>query len=154
VSDFLIHVLDVTNPNVAQHHATTLEVLGELGAAEKPTITVFNKIDAADAKTLSRMRALHPTALFISAHTGSGLDLLLRRCEELAIDHNESVELLIPHSRYDVIARLHQSGQVRTQESRDDAVFIAGRFPAKLKALFTPFLAPAKPAARRKAKRP
>ncbi|MEI6106955.1 MAG: GTPase HflX [Opitutae bacterium] len=154
VSDFLIHVLDVTNPNVDQHHATTLSVLGELGAAEKPTITVFNKVDAADAKTVARLRTLHPTALFISAHTGAGLDLLLRRCEELAVDHNEAVELLIPHNRYDVIARLHESGQVRTQESRDDAVFIAGRFPVKLKALFTPFLAPAKPATRRKAKRP
>src|SRR5512135_2252471 len=32
VSDFLIHVIDVTNPNFEQHHATTLAVLGELGA--------------------------------------------------------------------------------------------------------------------------
>ena len=33
VADFLVHVLDVTNPNVAQHYATTLEALGELGAS-------------------------------------------------------------------------------------------------------------------------
>ena len=143
VSDFLIHVLDVTNPNVAQHHATTLEVLGELGAAAKPTITAFNKIDAADAKTLTRLRAQHPEALFISAHTGAGLDALLRRCEELAIDNLDAVELLIPHSRYDVVAKLHAAGHVKVQESLDEGVRLCGRFPRKSAALYTPFLRPA-----------
>jgi len=148
VSDFLIHVLDVTNPNVEQHHATTLAVLGELGAAGKPTITVFNKVDAADAKTLARMRAQHPEALFISAHTGAGLDALLRRCEELAIDNLESVDLLIPHSRYDVVAKLHAAGHVKSQESVDEGVRLSGRFPRKSAAVYTPFIhtPPPKPA--------
>ncbi len=148
VSDFLIHVLDVTNPNFEQHHATTLAVLGELGAANKPTITVFNKIDAAEATTLARVRTLHPEALFISAHTGAGLDVLLRRCEELAVDNLEPVELLIPHSRYDVISKLHAAGHVRKQESLDEGVRLSGRFPRKSAALYTPFIfrATAKPA--------
>ncbi len=142
VADFIIHVLDVANPNVAHHFATTMEVLGELGAADKPTITVFNKVDAADAKTLTLIRAQHPDALFISVHTGQGMDRLLARCEELAMDDNESVVLLIPHNRYDVVAKLHSSGQVKKQESLDDGVKITGRFPAKLHAIFAPFIAP------------
>lgn len=142
VADFIIHVLDVANPNVAHHFATTMEVLGELGAADKPTITVFNKVDAADAKTLSLLRAQHPEALFISVHTGQGLDRLLARCEELAIDDHESVVLLIPHSRYDVVARLHGAGQVRKQESLDEGVKLTGRFPRKLATVYSPFLAP------------
>jgi GTPase len=139
VADFIIHVLDVANPNVAHHFATTMDVLGELGAADKPIITVFNKVDAADPHTLKLTRAQHPEALFISVHTGEGLDRLLARCEELAVDDSELVELLIPHQRYDVVARLHQGGQVRTQESRDHGVFLAGRFPQKLKAVYEPF---------------
>ena len=156
VSDFIIHVLDAANPNVAHHFATTMEVLGELGAADKPAITVFNKIDAADAKTLALLRAQHPEALFISVHTGKGMDRLLARCEELAIDDNESVALLIPHSRYDVIARLHGAGQVRKQESLDEGVKLTGRFPRKLAAIYSPFIVvpPAKPAKRRKPARP
>ena len=154
-SDFLIHVLDVTNPNVEQHHATTLAVLGELGAADKPTLTVFNKMDAADAKTLAHMRAKHPGALFISAHTGAGIDVLLRHCEELAIDDYESAELLIPHSRYDVVGKLHTMGQVRKQESVDEGVRLSGRFPTKQRKFFEPFLAPVpapkkKPAAKKR----
>ena len=156
VADFIIHVLDVANPNVGHHFATTMEVLGELGAADKPTITVFNKVDAADAKTLALIRAQHPDALFLSVHTGQGMDKLLARCEELAVDDNESFELLIPHNRYDVVAKLHGAGQVRKQESIAEGVRITGRFPRKLASVYTPFifLVPApKPAKRtRKAK--
>src|SRR6185503_6408856 len=72
VADFLIHVLDVTNPNVEHHHATTLSVLNELGAADQTIVTVFNKIDAADATMLQRARRLVPDALFVSAITRSG----------------------------------------------------------------------------------
>ena len=151
VADFIIHVLDVANPNVAHHFATTMDVLGELGAAEKPIITVFNKVDAADPHTLRLIRAQHPEALFISVHTGEGLDRLLARCEELAVDDNESVELLIPHSRYDVVSKLHQAGQVRTHESRDDGVFLAGRFPLKQKAVYEPFRHVAPPPKRKPA---
>src|ERR1035437_3300298 len=58
VADFLIHVLDVTNPNFEHHHATTLSVLGELGAADKTIVTVFNKIDAATPAMLRHARRL------------------------------------------------------------------------------------------------
>ncbi len=149
VADFLIHLLDASNPNVDQHHATTMAVLGELGAADRPTLTVFNKTDLLDANTLAHLRAQHPDALFISVHTGAGLDTLLRHCEELAKDDTESADLLIPHDRYDVVAKLHSVGHVRQQESLDEGTHLTGRFPKKFAALYTPFVvaaAPAKPA--------
>ncbi|MBI3884595.1 MAG: GTPase HflX [Opitutae bacterium] len=149
VSDFLIHVLDVTNPSVDQHQATTLAVLAELGAGKKPTITVYNKIDAVDATTLAAMRAQHPDALFLSVHTGAGMDALLRRCSELAVDDYESAELLIPHNRYDLVSKLHTIGHVRAQDTHDDGVLLSGRFPIKSAPLYADFLytppAPAEP---------
>ena len=155
VADFLIHLLDASNPNVDHHHATTLAVLDELGAADRPMITVFNKIDVLDANTLAHLRARHPEALFVSVHTGAGLDALLRRCEELAVDNQESVELLVPHNRYDIVARLHAVGRVKSQESLDGGVKISGRFPRKFSAVYTPFIlpepAPAKPPRKRPA---
>ena len=47
---------------------------------------------------------------------------------------------LIPHSRYDVVAKLHGAGQVKKQESVDDGVRISGRFPLKSAALYSPFV--------------
>jgi GTP-binding protein HflX len=140
VADFLLHVLDVTSPHVAQHHATTLAVLGELGASDKPMLTVFNKIDVADPHELALLRARHPEALFVSAVTGAGLEDLLRRCAEHATDDTHAAELLVPHHRYDVVARLHKVGQVREQSTHDDGVRLKGRFPKASAPHFAPFV--------------
>ena len=140
VADFLVHVIDVTNPNFEQHHATTLSVLTELGAAEQTIVTVFNKIDAADTAMLARARKLVPDALFVSALTGAGLDALESRCLELIAEAHASTELLVPHERYDVIARLHAVGHIQSEEQRDDGVHLRGRYPATQNAFFAPFV--------------
>ncbi len=142
VADFLIHVLDVTNPNFEQHHATTLSVLGELGAAGKTILTVFNKVDAATDAMIQRGRQLVPDAMFLSAHTRAGLDVLETRCVELIADTFGATELLVPHDRYDVIARLHEFGEIQEQEQIDGAVRIKGRFPATQSGFFAPFVVP------------
>lgn len=140
VADFLIHVLDVSNPNFEKHHATTLSVLQELGAGEQPMITVFNKVDVADETMRARARQLVSNALFVSARTGAGLDDLADRCRELIAGQLGAADLLIPHNRYDVIARLHKLGHIHSQEHRDDGVFIHGRFPLTQAGFFEPFV--------------
>jgi GTP-binding protein HflX len=140
VADFLIHVLDVTNPDFEKHHTTTLSVLAELGAVDKTIVTVFNKIDAAQPEDLRRAKHLVPDGLFISAHTGAGLDTLETRLVELIADAFHSSELLIPHDRYDVVARLHTLGHIQEQEHRDDGIYIRGRFPPAQSGFFAPFV--------------
>ncbi|MEO7798489.1 MAG: GTPase HflX [Opitutaceae bacterium] len=140
VADFLIHVLDVTNPNVAQHHATTMAVLSELGAAEKTIVTVFNKVDIADEAMIRRARQLVPDALFVSAQTKRGLDVLEARCIELIAHTLGATELLVPHDRYDVIARLHSLGHIHEQEHEDAGVRVKARVPPTQAAFFGPFV--------------
>jgi GTP-binding protein HflX len=140
VADFLLHVLDVTSPNFEKHHATTLNVLHELGVDNRPSLTVFNKTDHADASMLAHARALAPDGIFISAKTGAGLDTLIVRCAELIAGEFGATTLLVPHDRYDVVARLHQLGHIHEQEHRDDGVLIQGRFPPAQSAFFAPFV--------------
>merc|ERR1711991_384073 len=45
-SDVLIHVVDISHPNFEDHYRVVNETLGEIDKEEKPTIVVFNKIDA------------------------------------------------------------------------------------------------------------
>jgi len=45
-ADILIHVVDISHPNFEDHIAAVNETLKDLGALDKPVITVFNKIDA------------------------------------------------------------------------------------------------------------
>ncbi|MDX2186615.1 MAG: GTPase HflX [Opitutaceae bacterium] len=139
VADFLIHVIDVTNPDFEKHHATTLEVLEELGAQDKPMLTVFNKDDGADEAMRAQARHLVGDSLFVSAHTGAGVDTLLERFRELIANEFGSEELLVPHARYDVVAKLHAIGHVQQEEQRDEGVYLIGRFPPSQTALFAPF---------------
>lgn len=45
-ADVLVHVVDISHPSFEDHIRAVNETLKELGALDKPTITVFNKIDA------------------------------------------------------------------------------------------------------------
>lgn len=47
-ADLLLHVVDVSHPSFEEQMQTVNETLDEIGAADKPTIVVFNKIDQYD----------------------------------------------------------------------------------------------------------
>jgi GTPase len=154
VADFLIHVLDVTAPSLAAHHATTLGVLHELGEADaKRMLTVFNKVDVASEEQIRAARMLAPDAVFLSARTGRGVDSLVDRCLELIADAFGSVQLFIPHARYDLVARAHAVGHVQAEETLDDGVWLQARLPPTQGGLFKPFEVTAKPGAKTPAPR-
>lgn len=141
VADFLIHVLDVTAPNLPAHHETTMSVLKELGADDrKRIVTVFNKVDAATPAQINTARLLAPDAVFLSARTGEGLDKLVDQCLELIADAFGSLKLLIPHRRYDLIARLHAIGHVQSEVQEEDGVRIHTRIPPAQIAPFLEFI--------------
>ncbi|MEM7791147.1 MAG: GTPase HflX [Verrucomicrobiota bacterium] len=133
VSNFLIHVLDVNSPDVEAHAATTCQVLKELGSGDKTIITVFNKIDLLEDKSEQRNLALRfPDAIFLSAHTGEGLEALFDRIESILESDNQQMRLLIPHERYDLVARIHREGGIRKEESHDEGTLIVGTIPDRL----------------------
>ena len=127
LADFLVHILDVTAPQVEAFHQTTMEVLKELGADRKPMLTVFNKIDLLDSDHLAvpALRRRYPDAVFVSAATGDGLDVLEERMADALADQVEDVELLVPYDRTDVVAMLHDLGEVRSTDYVDDGIRIA-----------------------------
>jgi GTP-binding protein HflX len=140
VADFLIHVVDITSPHFEKHRATTMSVLAELGAGDRPVVNVFNKVDLADA--LEKRAAKHSVAdaLLVSARTGEGLGALKERCREMIAHGLGTVRLLVPHDRYDIVARLHALGHVQAQEHRDNGVLVTGRFPPSQAGLLEPFV--------------
>ncbi|MFT5837363.1 MAG: GTP-binding protein HflX [Candidatus Azotimanducaceae bacterium] len=141
VSNFLIHVLDVNSPEVDAHAETTLTVLKELGAKDKKVITVFNKVDALwDEATKHDLALRYPEALFISAHTGEGLDVLQDKMEAIIEADFAQLRLLIPHTRYDLVARLHREGGVRKEEARDEGTYLVGSVPERMLSVLQPFI--------------
>ncbi len=45
-SDVLLHIVDISHPNFSEHIASVNKIITEIGSSDKPTIMVFNKIDA------------------------------------------------------------------------------------------------------------
>jgi GTP-binding protein HflX len=140
VADFLIHVVDVTSPHFEKQRETTLSVLAELGAGDRPVVNVFNKSDLADALEARAARQAVPDALLVSARTGAGIDALKEKCREMVAHGLGTVRLLVPHDRYDIVAKLHSLGHVQVQEHREDGVLVTGRFPPSQAGLLEPFV--------------
>lgn len=140
VSNFLVHVLDINSPEIEAHAETTLSVLRGLGADEKNIITVFNKVDDLwDEDTRLSLSFRYPDAYFVSAHTGEGIQALLERMEAIVESDFSQLRLLIPHDRYDLVARLHREGGVRKEEARDDGTYIVGSVPERMLTSLEPY---------------
>ena len=141
LSDFLIHVLDASSPEVFNFHRTTMDVLAELGAGDKRIITVFNKVDllAHDPHALNPLRRHFPDALFVSTRTGEGLDELLARMADQLAGRSERVDLLLPLDRSDLLSGLHRQGQVLSTEYVDEGVRVRAVMPLKTLALLQPY---------------
>ena len=141
VADLLIHLIDISSSETSSHIKTTEAVLSEIGANENPSLIVFNKIDKLESsEKRERFELLYPEAIFISAETGEGLELLKSRISESLNARLRPTKLMIPHDRYDVISQLHASGGVRHSKSEEDGVHIEGLFPPSLQGVIEPFL--------------
>jgi GTPase len=135
---FLLHVIDASDPEFASHISVTNQVLEEIGAGGKPKILVFNKIDS--ASDLDFLRARYADACFISAKTGEGLEKLIERIGRRVFESGRTMRFEIPHTRYDLAALIHRTGQVIREDYVDDTIRIAARVPEKTKNLLTRYL--------------
>ena len=140
-SDILIHVVDASSPEAEAHIKTTEQVLADLGILDKPRITCFNKADALDGSSLREgLAARHPGAVFVSAVTGEGLDLLLERCGGLSAEFRSDARFVFPLTRFDLVAYLHRSGSVVTENYRDNSVEISARVTPRTREILHDFV--------------
>ena len=141
LAEFLIHVIDASNPLADQFLKTTLEVLKELGADEKQIVTVFNKLDQVnDPGILAGFRLHYPNACFVSAHTGEGTDTLLAACVAQIADRTETLHLRFPHHRGDLVALAHGKGCVHDEKYEDEYVALHATLPRRMHETFAPFI--------------
>jgi GTP-binding protein HflX len=128
-ADILLHVVDISSPSFESQQQAVMEVLKEIGAAEKTMITVWNKIDLCRGKSDEiRLKAAQiDKHVAVSAVTGEGLQDLVYILEETLSYQLYPVEALIPYSRCDLLPRIHQYSILDVEEYRADGIFILGR---------------------------
>jgi GTP-binding protein HflX len=138
-SDLIVHVVDASHPDPASQIRTVRDVLSESGASGVPEQIVFNKSDLIDANTELLLRGLEPSALFVSARTGAGVDDLLRVIAERIPAPDVPLDLLIPYGRGEVVAALHENAVIDSTEYLDEGTLLKVRVKTSDVASFDEF---------------
>ena len=140
-ADLLLHVVDISSPQVEEQIEAVNVVLDELSVADKPMLIVFNKIDRVTVPGLAkRFTEQYPNSIVVSAKTGEGFEAFMAELGKQLRPVREMLELSIPHSQSEVIAQLHEVGQVLERDyDAAEAVFKA-LIPPSHRAAFEPFI--------------
>lgn len=119
-ADLLLHVVDGTDPEMADKEKAVRDVLEEIGAEEAPNrLIVINKIDGADDAARMSLRSERSDAVQVSALTGEGLDELKRRIAEMLDLLPRPVTLRVDPGDEKRIASVYRHAKVLSQ-TRDE----------------------------------
>lgn len=139
-ADLLLHVVDISHPLAQEQIDSVNSVLLEIGAADKPVLMVFNKMDQMGGGIPAIMREKYPHAVCISARTGEGIEPLLAEIGTQLRPIRDFLDLRVPQEKAAVIARLHAVGQVVESRYGGRNARIKVRIPPHLRPEFEPFV--------------
>lgn len=143
LADLILHVVDASEDD--DQRAVTIQtvedVLGDIGAGERPRLLVLNKIDRLEQADRDALRFRHPEAVQVSAATGEGLELLIDVIERAFAERAQELALVIPYSEGRLITDLYRLDAELQREDAADGVHITARIPHERVAHFSRFLA-------------
>lgn len=143
-ADILLHVLDLTHPNADEQAQTVLQTLDDLKVADKPILTVFNKIDRLSERDdiehlVAELGIDAAPWVAVSAQTGEGMTELQAKIEELLVAQMQELEVMIPYRANELVALWHERGMIRSEEFGAEGTTIRGAIPRQYVHRFKPY---------------
>ncbi|MFP5023441.1 GTPase HflX [Pseudonocardia phyllosphaerae] len=142
-ADLLVHVVDGSDPLPDEQIAAVRKVLVEIGEESgetmPPELLVINKTDAAGDLALARLRHAQTGAVFVSAHSGAGVEKLRERIADELPRPEYEVDLLLPYTEGALVARLHQEGEVLAEDYVGDGTRLRARVGPELGTAVLPY---------------
>ena len=129
-ADYIIHVVDASNPQAELQMHTVYETLRELGATGKKIITLLNKQDQVQGEALRDFRADYTVKC--SARTGEGLEELKDVLAKLLAESQMYLEELYTYKEAGKIQIIREYGSLLSEEYREDGIFVKARVPAEI----------------------
>ena len=130
-ADVILHVADMSNPQMDEQMYVTYETLEELGVLNKTVITVFNKCDKAGEDLLIR-DFKSDARVVVSAKTGQGLDTLKEILEDWIREQRMEIKRLYPYAEAGKIQLIRAYGEVTKEEYQAEGIYIEGFVPREL----------------------
>lgn len=137
-ADIILNVCDSSSEEAPLHLEVTQSLLSELGCADTPIITVFNKSDLMDSSTdFGGISG----GVRISAKNGTGIEELLRTIEDNLPVRMHKVHLIIPFDKAGLTADIRRNGTLLSEEYTADGVVVTAIADDELYAKVKPYLA-------------
>jgi GTP-binding protein HflX len=129
-ADLLVHVVDASDPDPDGQITAVREVLAEIEASDVPEILVFNKIDIAEPAVVRRLLTVYSGSVAASARTGANMDDVTNAIVGGLDAVTVTAGFLIPYDRGDLVALLHEAGEVLDERHAEHGTEIKVRLPA------------------------
>ncbi len=130
-ADLILHVVDVSNPQMEKQMAVVYDTLRRLEVTGKKVITLFNKQDKLEAPVRIRDRQADYT-LNISARTGEGLEELKDLLEEILTENQILIERLYDYGQAGKIQLIRKFGQLLEEEYREEGIYVRAYVPREI----------------------
>jgi GTP-binding protein HflX len=128
----LLHVVDLLSPLYEDQIRVVQETLEDLGAADKTTLIVFNKIDRLnDRSIISALSEKYPQSVCISAMRGINIVSLKEKIQQLVNTEFVEETIVIPQSDPRLISAIYDFGEVLDRSYEDNSVHLIVRVPRK-----------------------
>ena len=129
-ADYIIHVVDSSNPQAEMQIHVVYETLRELGVMGKKIITLFNKQDVPGACVLRDFKSDY--SLKISARTGQGLEELGELLARLLAEDQIYMERIFPYQEAGKIQLIREYGQLLSEEYTETGILVKARVPREI----------------------
>ncbi len=129
-ADLLVHVVVASDPDPDGQIEAVHTVLAEIEAGDIPELIVFNKTDITDSNVVDRLVATHDGSVAVSALTGDDVDDVGTAIVEDLEKSTVTMRLLVPYERGDLVAALHEAGNVLDEAHRETGTELTVRLPS------------------------
>ena len=117
-ADLLLHVIDVSDPNLEEHVAVVDRLIAELAKPDTPVLRCYNKADLVYTEDIP----VGKDCVAISAKKGKNMDGLLKAIEEALGHSRHHVILRFPYAKGGMVETLHDNAQVKKVEYTDQGI--------------------------------
>ncbi len=133
-ADYIIHVVDASNPHWEEQMITVYRTLDQLGVSGKKFFTLFNKMDQI-TDTDRRFDRRADRTLQISAKKGTNLEKLQEEIAEMLAEDLLHIQHTFTYSQMDLVEQIRKKGRILAEEYREDGVYLEADVPAAIAGL-------------------
>jgi GTPase len=133
-AQLLLHVIDSSSEEAEEQIDAVQETIRDLGVADKPVISVLNKMDLLQngQLMLQSFRNRLENVVAVSAETGEGIEDLKNKIVQMLSGFWQRLSLSIPNDQQSLISLLHEQGKIYNKTDVNGRVELDVEVPKKL----------------------